>query len=91
LKVIRWGSLLRVSKEGEFELGGGIGSVAVDALVEEGVVSAVATGGALGTGTVEDEAQGIHEGGFAAAIEAADEDDGLAIGLVSRGRVCRPR
>ena len=66
-------------EEGEFELGGGVGGVAVDALVEEGVVGAVATGGALGAGTVEDEAQGIHEGGFAAAVEATDEDDGLAI------------
>jgi hypothetical protein len=44
------------------------------------VVGAVATGGALGASTVEDEAQGIHEGGFAAAVEAADEDDGLALG-----------
>jgi len=74
------GGLGLVVQEGEFELGGGGGGVAVDALVEKGVVSAIAPGGALGAGTIEDEAQGIHEGGFAAAVEAADEDDGLAIG-----------
>lgn len=52
--------------------------LAVAALVEEVGVGQVASGGALGALAVEDEAQGVHEGGFAATVEAANEDDGLA-------------
>lgn len=49
----------------------------IDALIEKFVVGQVAACGALGALAVEGEADGVHEGGFAAAIEAAAEDNGL--------------
>lgn len=45
--------------------------------VDIGEVAAVIDRGTL---AVKHEAEGIHEGGFAAAVETTDEDDGLAIG-----------
>jgi hypothetical protein len=61
----------------------------IDALGQKvgvGEVAAAIDGGAL---TVENEAQGIHEGGFAATVEAPNQDDG-AVGLRSQINAVMP-
>jgi hypothetical protein len=63
----------------------GFGDAVVNGLAEEVIVGEAAALGAAGAGPVQGELDGVEQGGLAAAVDAAEEDDGQVFAAAACG------